>query len=319
MHIVTGAAGFIGSHVTEALLERGDAVVGIDSFHPYYSPDIKRENLRQVRETAEQSDGELRFVEGSILDEDDLAELPPEPEFVFHEAAIAGVRYSIDHPLPYSRINVLGTAMLLDRLEDVDNFVFASSSSVYGEVPAEELPVTEERDPEPIAPYPLSKVQAEQVVQLYSRLYGFSATILRYFSVYGPRQRPDEAFTKFIGTALKNETLPIYGDGEQSRDFTHVADVVEGTLRAAEDGEGLYNLGSGRRVTVNDMVDVLQQVLDVAVESEHVDQPPGDVEHTHADIGKAADELGYDPGIGFEAGAESCVTWCRQMHEKGLL
>jgi UDP-glucose 4-epimerase len=317
-HIVTGAAGFIGSHLTERLVADGADVVGIDDFHPYYDEAIKRDNVRQVEAAAESADGTFRLVEGSITDDEALDRLPSAPEWVFHLAAIAGVRYSVDHPVPYTEINVLGTTKLIDSLADAEKFVVASSSSVYGEVPLADLPVSEDREPAPIAPYPLSKVQTEEVTRMLCDGADIPYAILRFFSVYGPRQRPDEAFTKFVSRALAGETIPVYGDGHQSRDFTHVSDVVSGTVRAAEHGEGAYNLGSGRRVTVNDMVATLDDILG-GVDAEHVEQPPGDAEHTHADVSKARSELGYEPGIDFREGAESCVTWCRRMADEGLL
>lgn len=316
--IVTGAAGFVGSTLAERLVQDGHDVVGIDNFHPYYSPAIKRRNVEEVRDHADTQDGHFQFVEGSILDVDALNALPDDPAYVFHQAAIAGVRNSIEQPVEYSRLNVLGTATLLKRFEDVEKFVFASSSSVYGEMPEDELPASEDREPAPIAPYPLSKVQCEQLLEMYHDLYGIPYASLRYFTVYGPRQRPDEAFTKFITKALNGDTIPIYGDGEQSRDFTHVDDVVRANLLAMDNGQGIYNIGSGRRITVNKMVQTLDDVLS-GVDYEYVEQPPGDVSHTHADITKARKELGYAPEIAFEDGAESCVDWCRRMHRDGLL
>lgn len=317
-HVVTGAAGFIGSHLVEHLLQQGADVVGIDNFHDYYDPAIKRANLEEIEATAADADGEFRLVEGSITDDDALADLPAIPESVFHLAAIAGVRYSMEHPVPYSEINVLGTAKLLKRLDPTGTFVVVSSSSVYGDVPLADLPVSEDRALDPIAPYALSKVHTEDLVRMLTDIADIPHALLRYFSVYGPRQRPDEAFTKFITMALNGETIPIYGDGEQSRDFTHVDDIVNGTIKAARQGEGTYNIGSGRRVTVNEMVAVLDDLLD-GVESEHVEQPPGDVEHTHANISKAREEMDYEPMIEFRDGAESCVEWCERMVERGLL
>ncbi len=315
--IVTGAAGFVGSHLSEALANDGFDVVGIDNFHPYYDPALKRHNISQVQETTEEADGSFEFVEGTILDDADLEQLPDEPEYVFHQAAIAGVRYSIQHPAQYAAINVHGTVNLLKRFDETEKFVFASSSSVYGEVAEAELPVQEDRDLAPIAPYPQSKVQAEEWVRMFNELYGLPYANLRYFTVYGPRQRPDEAFTKFISRALNDETIPIYGDGEQSRDFTHISDIVRGNILAAERGNGTYNLGSGRRVTVNEMVTAINE--HVSCDHEHVEQPDGDVSHTHADISKAENELGYAPQTGFADGVESCVDWCRQMQDRDLL
>lgn len=314
-NIVTGAAGFIGSHLTEELLKQGKTVVGIDNFHPYYSEKIKRQNLKAVKETAEASDGEFRFVEGSILKDEDLEKLPSNPDKVFHNAAVAGVRNSIDNPAEYAKQNVLGLSKLLDSFESIGKFVFASSSSVYGMVPKEELPVREDRELDPIAPYPLSKKHGEETVRLHSELYNFDYAILRYFTVYGPRQRPDEAFTKFIQMVMNDEPVTIYGDGEQSRDFTHVKDIARGAIKASKTGENdTYNIASGRRITVNEMVETLNQVMDEEVEKTYVAQPEGDARHTHADITKARDKLDYRPQKEFEEGARECVKWVRDMN-----
>ena len=317
--IVTGAAGFIGSHLVERLVSEGRDVVGIDNFHPYYSPEIKMQNIKDVRKSSEKSEGSFEFVEGDILRDRDLEKLPEEVDKVFHEAAIAGVRNSIKNPVEYTRLNVLGTSKILNHFDEMEKFVFASSSSVYGEVPLEELPVKEDRGLNPIAPYPLSKVQSEEIIKQYNELYGIDYAITRYFTVYGPRQRPDEAFTKFINMVLNDEPMTVYGNGEQSRDFTHVHDVVEGTFLAGERGRGIYNIGSGRRVTVNEMVSTIDKVYDGEVEVKHVEQPEGDVSHTHADITKAEEEIGYTPSKKLEEGTRECLEWVKRMNKEGYL
>jgi UDP-glucose 4-epimerase len=314
--IVTGAAGFIGSHLTEELLKEGKTVVGIDNFHPYYSEEIKRQNLEEVKKTAEESEGEFRFVEGSILEDEDLEKLPSNPDKVFHNAAVAGVRNSIENPTEYAKQNLLGLSKLLDSFESIGKFMFASSSSVYGMVPEDELPVQEDRELSPIAPYPQSKKHGEEMVRLYSELYDFDYSILRYFTVYGPRQRPDEAFTKFIQMVLNDEPVTIYGDGEQSRDFTYVKDIASGAIKASEkQGSDTYNIASGRRITVNEMVETLDEVMEENVEKTHVEQPEGDARHTHANIQKAKDKLDYAPEKEFEEGVKDCVEWAK---ERGL-
>ncbi|PSH02195.1 MAG: hypothetical protein BRC26_01790, partial [Nanohaloarchaea archaeon QH_8_44_6] len=266
--VVTGAAGFIGSHIAEELVKKGETVVGIDNFHSYYSEEIKRSNLEQVKKTAEESPGKFRLVEGSIVSKQDLKELPKNPKKVFHNAAVAGVRNSIENPSEYAKQNLLGLSRLLEYFSSIGKFVFASSSSVYGMVYEEELPVKENRGLEPIAPYPQSKKHGEETVRLYSNLYDFDYSIVRYFTVYGPRQRPDEAFTKFIQMILNDEPVTIYGDGEQSRDFTHVKDIVQGAVKASNaEGSDTYNIGSQRRITVNEMVETLDEVMDEEVET----------------------------------------------------
>jgi UDP-glucose 4-epimerase len=310
--IVTGAAGFIGSHLAEELLKEGKTVVGIDNFHPYYSEEIKRQNLKEVKETAEESDGEFKFVEGSLLEDEDLEKLPSNPDKVFHNAAVAGVRNSIENPTEYAKQNILSLSKLLDSFESIGKFMFASSSSVYGMVPEDELPVQEDRELSPIAPYPQSKKHGEEMVRLYSELYDFDYSILRYFTVYGPRQRPDEAFTKFIQMILNDEPVTIYGDGEQSRDFTYVKDIARGAIKASEkQGSDTYNIASGRRITVNEMVETLDQVMDEDVERTHIEQPEGDARHTHADPSKAKKELDFEAEKDFEEAVKECADWVK--------
>jgi UDP-glucose 4-epimerase len=281
---------------------------------------LKRNNLSNIRETAERSEGDFEFIEGSILQEKDLERLPSEPEHVFHNAGVAGVRNSIENPSEYARQNVLGTSRLLEYFDSIGKFIFASSSSVYGMVSEEELPVEEDRELNPIAPYPQSKKHCEEMIRLYSDLYDFDYSILRYFTVYGPRQRPDEAFTKFIDMILNGEPVTIYGDGEQSRDFTHVDDIVKANLLAMEQGGSeTYNISTGRRITVNEMVDVLDEVMDEEVERKHVEQPEGDARHTHADIFKAEEQLSYSPEKEFIEGVDECVGWARRMKNKNFL
>lgn len=319
-YVVTGCAGFVGSHLAEELVRKGRDVVGIDNFDKYYSEEIKRDNVEKVKSVAEASEGSFRFVKGSILNSEDLEQLPENPEYIFHQAAIAGVRNSVENPVEYSETNVLGTSSLLDYFDSIGKFVFAGSSSVYGEVPEDELPVKEDRDLDPIAPYPLSKKQSEEIIRLYSDLYDFDYAILRYFTVYGSRQRPDEAFTKFIKMVLDDEPITIYGDGEQSRDFTYVKDIVRANILAAENAENeTFNIGSGRRITVNKMVETLDEVIDQEVEYKYVEQPEGDVSHTHSDISKAREKLGYEPEKEFREGTRKCVEWVRAMRRKGLL
>lgn len=311
-NIVTGSAGFIGSHLTEELLREGKTVVGIDNFHPYYSEEIKRQNLKEVKKTAKESEGEFKFIEGSILKDEDLEKLPSGPEKVFHNAAIAGVRNSIENPTEYVKQNILALSRLIDSFDSIGKFMLASSSSIYGMVPEEDLPVQEDRKLDPIAPYPQSKKHGEEMVRLYSELYDFDYSILRYFTAFGPRQRPDEAFTKFIQMILNEEPVTIYGDGEQSRDFTYVKDIARGAIKASDkEGSDTYNIASGRRITVNEMVETLDEVMDEDVERTHVEQPEGDARHTHADPTKAKKELNFKAKKDFEEAVKECVEWVK--------
>lgn len=316
--LVTGCAGFIASHLAEALIKEGCTVWGIDNFYPYYSPSIKKNNLENIKKTAEEYNGTFNFVEGSILKTDDLAKIPNDLDTVFHLAAIAGVRNSIEDPIPYFQINVEGTVRLLKKFKK-GKFIFASSSSVYGDVPEEELPVSEDRTLTPICPYALSKKTAEEVCEMFSEIYGTPIAALRFYTVYGPRQRPDEAFTKFIRASLKGEPITIYGNGEQTRDFTYVGDIVKGNILAAKNlksGFHLYNLGSCRRVSVNDMVKNISDLIDTKITN--VPPPKGDVRNTHANISKAKKELGFEPTMPLKEGTKACIEWCKKSHKKGL-
>lgn len=300
--IVTGCAGFIGSHLTEALLKRGDTVYGVDNFHRYYDKKIKLANLQNFKDNPN-----FIFAEQDILSESFSLNVDNDVDTVFHTAAIAGVRYSVDNPSEYFLNNVIGTQRIIQMFRDA-KFIYASSSSVYGHIPKEKLPVKETMEPRPISPYGLSKLQAEQICSLYSKIYGTKTCILRYFTVYGPRQRPDEVFTKFINLALHHQLLTIYGDGNMTRDFTYVSDVVEGTVRAAEHGSGIYNIGSGSSVTVNEMVSVMSKLLgDVRIK--YVPVPVGDVHDTLSDITKSKHELGYFPKVDLLDGIRSCIEW----------
>lgn len=318
--IVTGVAGFVGSTLAEELVSQGREVVGIDSYHTYYSREIKEHNIEQVKEKAEDAEGSFKIVEGSITQEEDLQKLPKNPENIYHNAAIAGVRNSVKNPGEYAKNNIYGTSKLIEYFDSIGQLIFASSSSVYGMVDEKDLPVKEDRELNPIAPYPQSKKHCEEMIKLYSNLYDFNYSILRYFTVYGPRQRPDEVFTKFIKMVLNGKPVTIYGDGEQSRDFTYVGDIVQANILAAQKGKNeTYNISTGRRITVNEMVETLEKVMDREVEKKYVEQPEGDARHTHAYNSKAKEELGFEPKTDFEEGTRKCVEWVKKMREKGLI
>lgn len=309
--VVTGVAGFIGSHLAEKLLEQGYDVTGIDNFHSYYAEEIKRENLAEVEKRAEELDTGFSFVEGSILDSSDLEKLPDRPEMVFHLAAVAGTRSSIDNPSEYIEVNVQGTSKLIESFDSIEKFVLTSSSSIYGEVPVHKLPVKESSDYSPETPYALSKINAEQAVELYSGIYGFDYTIVRPFTVYGPRQKPNQAVTKFIRKIMNDKPVTIYGDGSQTRDFTYIGDAVKGIVKAAKTGEGVYNISGNKRISVNKLVDMLEEKIDEPVERKYLESHPGDVRHTHADISKAKNEIDYSPETGLEKGIQNSIEWFR--------
>ncbi len=305
--LVTGCAGFIGSHLAERLIQLGHRVIGIDNFSDYYPRSIKEDNLAWLREQPA-----FTLVEG------DLAEMDLTPwlegiEWVFHQAAQAGVRASwgADFAI-YTQANVLATQRLLEAAKGSPAllaFVYASSSSVYGD--AERYPTHEDFLPQPISPYGVTKLAGEHLCRLYARAFGVPAVSLRYFTVYGPRQRPDMAFHRFICAMLSDAPLTIYGDGMQTRDFTYVEDIVEANLLAAERGRPgeVYNIGGGSRVTVREVIALLEDILGRPARVQFAPAQKGDVLHTAADIHKAARELGYAPRFGLREGLEQEAVW----------
>jgi len=307
--LVTGAAGFIGSHLCERLLREGYHVVGVDCFTDYYPRAVKEANLASIADHEA-----FRFVEGD-LGEMDLAELLVGVDAVFHQAAQAGVRASWGQSFAiYTELNILNTQRLLEAAvgsPTITRFVYASSSSVYGDT--DSLPLRETDRPQPVSPYGVSKLAGEHLARLYAVNYGVPTVSLRYFTVYGPRQRPDMAFHKFLRAIYLGESLSIYGDGEQTRDFTYVSDAVEANLLAMEHGTpgSCYNIGGGSRVTLNHCLDVLGRVTGRPVEVEHVGEQRGDVRHTWADTTRARDELGFRPLVALEDGLACEAAWMR--------
>jgi nucleoside-diphosphate-sugar epimerase len=304
--LVTGAAGFIGSTLTDRLLERGADVIGIDSFTDYYPRPMKERNLAGARQHPR-----LRFIEARIQDAD-LRSLLSDRTHVFHLAAQAGVRKSWGRDFGvYTTNNIEATQTLLEaaRHVDLDRFVYASSSSVYGDDVA--LPMREDALPQPVSPYGVSKLAAEQLCHLYFANYGVPAVSLRYFTVYGPRQRPDMGFHKFLRAALRAEPISLYGDGEQTRDFTFVADVVEASLAAAERGVSgrVYNIGGGSRVSVNDVLEMIGRVSGRAPIVDRQPDQKGDMRHTYADTTRARADLGFAPAVGLEQGLTAEYRW----------
>ena len=310
--LVTGAAGFIGSHVAEALLRRGDAVVGLDNFNDYYDPARKWANVKRAL-----AQPAYELVEGDVRDERLLADLFGARGFdsVCHIAAMAGVRYSIEHPDLYESVNVRGTLNLLEqaRRHDVDTLVFASSSSVYGAgnpVPFREDAVVTR----PISPYAATKVAKEVLAYTYHHLYGLNCVGLRFFTVYGPRGRPDMApylFTKWIS---EGHPLRQFGDGSSRRDYTYIDDIVSGVV-AALDADLPYeviNLGRGETISLTGFIRLVEDV--VGREAIIVQEPtkPGDVPITHADVSKARRLLGYDPGVPVREGMERFWAWYQE-------
>ena len=294
--LVTGAAGFIGSHLVEALLGSGCAVVGVDDFCAYYDPARKWRNLERAL-------GHECFtlVEADLATADVLP-LVERADVVFHLAGQPGVRASWGTGFAsYVEANVLVTQRLLEALcRRARPMVFASSSSVYGD--GGRGPRSEDGELLPASPYGLTKATAEQLIDVYRRDHGLDVVSLRYFSVFGPRQRPDMAFHRFIDAADRDEELVVFGDGEQSRDFTYVDDVVRATLLAAGSEGAVYNVGGGSPATVNEAIEIVGELTGKALRVRHEARARGDVGHTHADAGRARDELGWVPQVSLAEG-----------------
>jgi len=312
-YLVTGAAGFIGSHVAEALLSRGDSVVCLDNLDPYYDTAIKRCNL----ENALKSDA-YRFVEGDIRDAELLADLLREHSVthIIHLAAKAGVRPSLVDPLAYASANVDGTLTLLEaaRKAGIERFVFGSSSSVYGA--AATVPFREDQDiTKPISPYAASKVAAEAYCHTYHLLYEIPMVVLRFFTVYGPRQRPDLAINKFVHLMRAGEPITMFGDGTSSRDYTFVGDIVRGVL-AASDSDiefDIFNLGGSSPIRLIDLISTIADVVGVQPHINREPMQPGDVPRTYASIDKAHALLGWQPETKLADGLRAYVAWLDNM------
>ena len=311
--LVTGGAGFIGSSVAERLLARGDEVVGLDNFDPFYDRRFKERNLAPLTLYPG-----FVFSEGDILDAAVLDRIFARPiDRVIHLAALAGVRPSIVSPQRYMRVNVEGTTSILEACHrhGVSQLVVASSSSVYGA--RSKTPFSEE-DPcdRPVSPYAASKKSTEAVCATYAHLYGMSIACLRYFTVYGPRQRPEMAIHQFVRLALGGEPLPMFGDGESGRDYTYIDDIVDGTL-AALDRERrdfrLYNLGGSQPILLRDLIAAIRRVIGQPLTIERRPWQAGDVPITCADISRAQEELGYSPKISLDQGLTQFIEWYRLL------
>ena len=306
--LVTGAAGFIGSTLSERLLELGWRVRGVDSFSDYYPRWIKERNLTDL---VGQDSFELIETDLETAPADDLLE---GVGAVFHLAAQAGVRASWGEEFRiYTDTNILATQRLLEasRKRSLTRFVFASSSSVYGD--ALSLPTSEESGFAPVSPYGVSKLAGDQLCRLYFRNFDLPTVALRFFTVYGPRQRPDMAFHRFLKALILGETIRVFGDGSQSRDFTFVGDIVEGALAALEGRPGeAYNLGGNRPVKLREVIGMMERLTGRKARLELLPTAFGDVRHTAADISKAGRDLGYRPAFGLEEGLARELTWLKE-------
>ena len=305
-YLITGGAGFIGSHIVEELLRRGERVRVLDNFVTG-----RRENLSPVRPNER-----LEVVEGDLRSYHLVREAVQGIDYVLHQGALPSVPRSVRDPLTTNEVNVVGTLNVLQAARDagVKRLVYASSSSIYGNSPA--LPKVETLCPRPLSPYAISKLAAEQYCQTFWQLYGFETVCLRYFNVFGPRQDPTSQYSavipKFITAALKDEPLTIHGDGQQSRDFTYVANVVAANLLACQAPQApgqVMNASCGQRYSLLDLIERLEQLLGKPLCVEHAEPRPGDVKHSQADISLARQVLGYEPAVDFEAGLKTTVAW----------
>ena len=311
--LVTGAAGFIGSHLCEALLQQKHEVIGLDNFNDYYDQQIKRRNTELLL-----SNEKFTMLEKDILDLNYLRELfrKNRIDTIVHLAARAGVRPSIKEPLLYQKVNVEGTNNLLEIAKEVEvnKFIFASSSSVYGK--NKKIPFSEDDFVDnPISPYASTKKAGELICYTYYHLYKIPITCLRFFTVYGPRQRPDMAIHKFTGAIYGESEIPMFGDGNSLRDYTYITDIIDGILKSIEHCHSyhIYNLGESETIELSKLIDVIAEHVGKKPLIRSYPVQPGDVPITYADITKAKKEIGYQPQVGIEEGIEKFVNWYREV------
>lgn len=309
--LITGGAGFIGSTLADKLLKiESNNVIVIDNFNDYYSPKLKEKNIKHNLDNKN-----YKLYRGDICDKNLLSKIFEENQIdvVVHIAASAGVRPSIENPLSYVKNNIEGTVNIVEvmKRKNVQRIVFASSSSIYGnckeEIFSEDLKVSE-----PISPYAASKSACEQFLYTYSKLFDIQVVALRFFTVFGPRQRPDLAIRKFIDLIKENKPIPVYGDGTTIRDYTYVDDIVDGIISAINYNDTPYeiiNLGGGAPVSLNQMIETIEKVLNKKATIEHLPMQPGDVSKTAADITKAKKLLNYNPKTSFKEGIIKFIEW----------
>jgi len=318
--LLTGGVGFIGSHVAELLLIRGDRVVIVDEFNDYYDVRMKHANYALLKGSYK----DVEIYRGDICDTDFIADVfeRERPSHVCHLAARAGVRPSIIDPYIYVHSNIEGTTRLMDlaRQYKCKNFVYASSSSVYGNSTKEYLSESDAVD-QPVSPYAATKKACELMAYTFHHLYGLNTTGLRFFTVYGPRGRPDMAPFKFIHKVFNGRTVQQYGDGSSSRDYTYISDIADGVVRAVDRplGYQIFNLGNGRPYQLKSFINLVQENVGRQAVIEILPEQPGDVDRTCADISKATNLLGYNPKVTFEEGIALTAKWYKEAHQSGLI
>jgi UDP-glucuronate 4-epimerase len=314
--LVTGGAGFIGSQLSEKLIGRGDEVICLDDFNDYYDPAIKRENISVLKDSPA-----FTLVEGDIRDYDLVRDLPEKHgvEAVVHLAARAGVRASIREPLLYEEVNCGGTVNLLEMAKDAEikKFIFGSSSSVYGV--GDSVPFSEDqRVDRPISPYAATKRAGELFCYNYHHLYGINIVCLRFFTVYGPRQRPEMAIHNFTRRIIDGEPIEVYGDGTTSRDYTYIGDIIDGVIKAIDCGISfeILNLGESTTIELQKLISIIEGATSRKAIIKRLPLQPGDVPRTYADITRARELIGYDPRTRIEDGVAEFVNWYRNYFGK---
>ena len=308
-YLVTGGAGFIGSHLVERLLESSNYVLCLDNFNDYYDPKIKEKNIQKCLDQKN-----FQLIRADILDDNLLETLFERNQFdaILHLAARAGVRPSLLQPKLYQEVNIRGTLNLLELAKEhnIKRFILASSSSVYGN--NKKVPFSESDSVNnPISPYAATKKACELIAYTYASLYNISISCLRFFTVYGPRQRPDMAIHKFAKLIANGKAIPVFGDGKAKRDFTYISDIIDGIVRSIErcNGYNIYNLGESQVINLMDLIGLIEKYIGKKAKINWLPPQPGDVKITYADIAKAKREFDYDPQVNVEEGIKQFVDW----------
>lgn len=318
-YLITGGAGFIGSTLADRLLKEGNKVVVIDNFNDFYNPKIKENN---VKHNLNNPNYKLEKIDIRDFKEVDRVFYENKIDNIMHLAAMAGVRPSIENPILYQEVNCLGSQNILEAMKKygVKNIVFASSSSVYGNtktVPFKETDIVDYA----ISPYAATKKANEVMCHVYHKLYGFNIIMLRFFTVYGERQRPDLAINKFTRLIMEGKPIPVFGDGTTSRDYTYVQDIVDGIMKSfkyVEENKNVYeilNLGESEPITLSQMIETIEKVVGKKAIIDRLPMQPGDVDRTYADISKAKKLIGYHPKTSFEEGICKFVQWYKENKE----
>ncbi len=315
-YFITGGAGFIGSTLSQKLIEQGNKVIAIDNFCDFYNPKIKENNVKELLQNEN-----FKLYRADIRDRKALKEIFDENQIdiVMHLAAMAGVRPSIENPILYQEVNCMGTQNILEEMKEhnVKNGVFASSSSVYGN--CKEVPFREDMIVDyAISPYAATKKANEVMAHVYHKLFDMNIIMLRFFTVYGPKQRPDLAINKFTRLMLEGKEIPMFGDGTTSRDYTYIDDIVDGIIKSCnycmnnQDVYEILNIGNSSPTTLKEMINTIGQALGIEPKIKQLPMQPGDVDRTYADVSKAKTLIGYEPKTTFKEGIENFVKWYKE-------